>query len=75
MAGDKETLPLQDRIELATDASELEDIYNNERQLLYVAYTRARDYLLLTSAGLPSEFLQDMQARRVGCVTNTSASS
>ena len=28
--------------------------------------TRARDCLLLSSSGSPSEFLQDMQARRVG---------
>jgi superfamily I DNA/RNA helicase/mRNA-degrading endonuclease RelE of RelBE toxin-antitoxin system len=66
MACDDEVIPLQERIETATDASELEDVYNTERQLLYVACTRARDCLLLTSAGSPSEFLQDMQSRRVG---------
>lgn len=66
MACDDEVIPLQERIETATDASELEDVYNTERQLLYVACTRARDCLLLTSAGSPSEFLQYMQARRVG---------
>jgi superfamily I DNA/RNA helicase len=65
MACDDEVIPLQERIETATDASELEDVYNTERQLLYVACTRARDCLLLTSAGSPSEFLQDMQARRI----------
>jgi len=66
MACDDEVIPLQERIETATDPSELEDVYNTERQLLYVACTRARDCLLLTSVGSPSEFLQDMQARRVG---------
>ena len=67
MACDDEVIPLQERIETATDASELEDVYNTERQLLYVACTRARDCLLLSSAGSPSEFLQDRwQARRVG---------
>jgi superfamily I DNA/RNA helicase len=66
MACDDEVIPLQERIETATDASELEDVYNTERQLLYVACTRARDCLLLTSAGSPSEFLQDMQNCRVG---------
>lgn len=64
MACDDEVIPLQERIETATDASELEDVYNTERQLLYVACTRARDCLLLTSSGSPSEFLQDMQTRR-----------
>ncbi len=60
MACDEEIVPLQERIETASDASELEDIYNTERQLLYVAATRARDSLLLTSSGEPSEFLNDM---------------
>lgn len=66
MACDDEVIPLQERIESATDASELEDVYNTERQLLYVACTRARDCLLLTSAGSPSEFLKDMQLSRIG---------
>jgi superfamily I DNA/RNA helicase len=65
MACDDEVIPLQERIETATDSSELEDVYNTERQLLYVACTRARDCLYLTSAGSPSEFLQDMQSRRL----------
>jgi superfamily I DNA/RNA helicase len=47
-------------METATDQSEVEDIYNTERQLLYVACTRARDCLLLTSAATPSEFLRDL---------------
>lgn len=38
----------------------LEEIYDTERNLLYVACTRARDYLLITSAGVPSELLLDM---------------
>ena len=62
MACDEEILPLQERIETASDDAELDDIYNTERQLLYVACTRARDCLLLSSAASPSEFLQDMQA-------------
>jgi superfamily I DNA/RNA helicase len=60
MACDEGILPLEERIETATDPSELEDIYNTERQLLYVACTRARDCLMVTSAGTPSEFLADM---------------
>ena len=65
MACDEEVIPQQERIETASDASEIEDIYNTERQLLYVACTRARDSLLLSSTGSPSEFLRDMQAARV----------
>jgi hypothetical protein len=62
MGCDGEVVPLQERIESAGDESELEDIYNTERHLLYVACTRARDHLLITSAGDASEFLEDMRA-------------
>jgi superfamily I DNA/RNA helicase len=61
MACDDEVLPLQQRIETVADESELEDVYNTERHLLYVACTRARDHLLVTSGGEPSEFLDDMR--------------
>ena len=50
MACDDEVIPLQERIETVTDDADLEDIYNTERHLLYVACTRARDHLLVTSA-------------------------
>ncbi len=49
MACDDEVIPLQARIETVTDDADLEDVYNTERQLLYVACTRARDHLLVTS--------------------------
>jgi type III restriction enzyme len=42
------------------DESDLEDVYNTERQLLYVACTRARDHLLVTSTAPESEFLDDL---------------
>jgi mRNA-degrading endonuclease RelE of RelBE toxin-antitoxin system len=60
MACDDEVIPLQERIETVTDEADLEDVYNTERQLLYVACTRARDYLLVTSATPASEFLDDL---------------
>jgi mRNA-degrading endonuclease RelE of RelBE toxin-antitoxin system len=60
MACDDEIIPLQDRIETVTDASDLEDVYNTERYLLYVACTRARDHLLVTSVEPTSEFLDDL---------------
>jgi hypothetical protein len=44
-----------------TDDSDLEEIYNTERHLLYVACTRARDHLLVTSVEPASEFLDDLQ--------------
>lgn len=60
MACDDEVIPLQERIETITDEADLEDVYNTERQLLYVACTRARDFLLVTSAAPASEFLDDL---------------
>ena len=59
MACDESVLPDAQRLETASDPSELEDIYNSERQILYVACTRARDRLLISSGGEASEFLDD----------------
>jgi superfamily I DNA/RNA helicase len=61
MACDDEVVPLQSRIEAVTDDSDLEEVYNTERHLLYVACTRARDHLLVTSVAPASEFLDDLQ--------------
>jgi superfamily I DNA/RNA helicase len=61
MACDDETIPLQERIETVTDDADLEDVYNTERQLLYVACTRARDHLLVTGVAPASEFLDDLR--------------
>ncbi len=61
MACDDEVVPLQERIESVADESDLEDVYNTERHLLYVACTRARDHLLVTSVDPASEFLEDMR--------------
>lgn len=60
MACDDEIVPLQSRIESVADDSDLEEIYNTERHLLYVACTRARDHLLVTSVEPASEFLDDL---------------
>lgn len=63
MACDDEVLPLQSRIESVTDDGDLEDVYETERHLLYVACTRARDHLLVTGLEPGSEFLGDLAAR------------
>lgn len=60
MACDDEIIPLQERIETVADDTALEEVYNTERQLLYVACTRARDHLLVTSVTPASEFLDDL---------------
>jgi superfamily I DNA/RNA helicase len=62
MACDDEVIPLQERIETVTDDSDLEEVYDTERHLLYVACTRARDHLLVTSGDTPSEFLDDLRS-------------
>lgn len=61
MACDDEVIPSQERIEAITDYADLEDVYNTERHLLYVACTRARDQLLVTSVEPSSEFLDDLK--------------
>jgi UvrD-like helicase C-terminal domain/AAA domain len=60
MACDDEVIPLQERIENVADEADLEDVYNTERHLLYVACTRARDHLLVTGVDPASEFLVDL---------------
>jgi len=60
MACDDEVLPLQERIETVGDEGDLQEIYDTERQLLYVACTRARDSLLVTGIAPASEFLDDL---------------
>ena len=60
MACDDEVIPSQSRIEEVTDLSDLEEVYNTERHLLYVACTRARDGLIITGVSPESEFLEDI---------------
>jgi hypothetical protein len=62
MACDDGVLPLQSRMETVADETELDDVYETERQLFYVACTRARDRLLISGVRPVSEFIQDIQA-------------
>jgi hypothetical protein len=59
MACDEGVLPLDERVADAADEAELDDIYETERRLLYVACTRAREHLLLTGVTPVSEYLAD----------------
>jgi hypothetical protein len=61
MACDEDALPLRSRIDAAADEAELEDVFDTERHLLYVAATRARDRLLVTGVKPGSEFLRDLE--------------
>lgn len=60
MACDDEVIPSQERISQVADDAELEEVYNTERHLLYVACTRARDRLWLSGIEPVSEFFADM---------------
>jgi superfamily I DNA/RNA helicase len=60
MACDDEVVPLQERIETVGDDADLQEVYDTERHLLYVACTRARDHLLVTAVDPASEFLDDL---------------
>lgn len=63
MACDDEIIPLRGRIETVGDDADLLEVYDTERHLLYVACTRSREYLLVTSVEPASEFLDDMKDR------------
>jgi hypothetical protein len=63
MACDDEVIPLQARIEAVGDDADLQEVYDTERHLLYVACTRARDALCITSVEPASEFLDDLKER------------
>ncbi|HHW32947.1 MAG TPA: UvrD-helicase domain-containing protein [Paracoccus solventivorans] len=59
MACDDDVIPQSERIEAVADDADLEEVYNTERHLLYVACTRARDHLLVTGVAPVSEFVDD----------------
>lgn len=48
MARDDEVIPFQERIETVADDSDLEEVYNTERQLLYVACTKQSSHRFLS---------------------------
>jgi UvrD-like helicase C-terminal domain/UvrD/REP helicase N-terminal domain len=59
MACDDEELPLQSRMETAADSGEIEEIFDTERRLFYVACTRARDRLMVSGVEPVSDFFAD----------------
>ena len=60
MACDDDVLPLRSRLEAVADETELDDVYETEPHLFYVACTRARDRLLISAVRPASEFIQDL---------------
>jgi mRNA-degrading endonuclease RelE of RelBE toxin-antitoxin system len=65
MACDDDVLPLQERIETVADESELDEVHETERNLFYVACTRARDRLLVSGVQPASEFFADLSAKAI----------
>lgn len=63
MACDDDVLPLQSRIDGATDEDELREVYDTERHLFYVACTRARDRLQISGVRPGSEFIGDLASK------------
>ena len=66
MACDDDIVPLQERIETVADETELDEVYETERHLLYVACTRARDRLVVSGVQPASEFFADLTHRKRG---------
>ncbi|WP_334153055.1 3'-5' exonuclease [Agrobacterium pusense] len=61
IACDEGILPLDARIADVADEFELDEVVATERQLLYVAATRARDHLFISGVSPGSEFLEDLR--------------
>lgn len=57
---DHDVLPDEKRMLAARDEAELDEVMITERHLLYVAATRARDFLWLSGVEPVSEFLSDL---------------
>ena len=68
MACDDDVLPLQERIETVADESELDEVYETERHLFYVACTRARDRLVVSGVEPASEFFADLRPKDGGAL-------
>lgn len=62
MACDADILPSEERLLGATDERALQEIFDTERHLLYVAATRARERLWISACDPASEFLDDLLA-------------
>ncbi|MCC1481759.1 3'-5' exonuclease [Roseibaca sp. Y0-43] len=60
IALDQDIVPLAERLLTAQDEGQLDEILNTDRHLLYVAASRARDFLWLSGVHPVSEFLEDL---------------
>lgn len=53
-------IPDEIRLLEATDEAAIDEIMATERHLLYVAFSRAREWVWLSTSGRPSEFVSDL---------------
>ena len=60
---DEDTIPSEARLADAEDQKALQEVFETERHLLYVAATRARDHLWISGVSPVSEFLLDLLER------------
>lgn len=60
VACDENVLPLAARVADVADAYNLDEVFATERQLLYVAATRARDRLLVSGISPDSELCESL---------------
>jgi hypothetical protein len=60
VACDEGVLPLAERVAEVADEFELDEVIATERQLLYVAITRAREFAVLSAVAPGSEFLEGL---------------
>lgn len=58
VAVNKDIIPLRAALDKAYDKVERENRLNEEKQLLYVAITRARNNIFISYSGEPSEFIK-----------------
>ena len=58
---DEDVIPSPTRIADVADEFELDEVMGTERQLLYVAITRARDRVFVSGVAPGSEFLEDLR--------------
>ncbi|WP_225766817.1 3'-5' exonuclease [Inquilinus sp. Marseille-Q2685] len=61
MACDEDVIPDPARLAAVGDSADLEAVHDTERHLLYVAFTRARDRLLVSGLKPGSEFIDDVK--------------
>ena len=60
IACDEDVLPIAERLATASDMSELQEVHETERHLLYVAVTRARAELWVSGVMPGSDYLADL---------------